>query len=152
MKINNVVRSNEAPNVKNCIWAKPIANGFVLYMLEGGMWKPLQVVDSKNTPLLADDTAFTPAAIKETINDILGVSIGDTNLSLAGLRDALNETRAGILALITANNLTGLTGDDASAFTEYDPDYIDVPWHDVGENPNAGTPTTGNDPIHSQVP
>lgn len=56
MKILQVALSNEAPNVKDALWLKPVDGGFVMYVLDGG-WKPLKMVNDGGTSALNDDKA-----------------------------------------------------------------------------------------------
>ena len=67
MKFYNVAVSKYAPNCKNCLWAKPVDNGFVMYMLDGGMWKPLQLVNPKGTPAIIDDVLMDSSYIAEAV-------------------------------------------------------------------------------------
>lgn len=56
MKKIDLYISNNAPSVKEGVaWLKPVEGGFVLYVLNGG-WKPLKLVDDKNTQSETDDT------------------------------------------------------------------------------------------------
>lgn len=56
MKKIDLYISNNAPSVKEgAAWLKPVEGGFVLYVLNGG-WKPLKLVDDKNTQSEGDDT------------------------------------------------------------------------------------------------
>lgn len=54
-KIDLYIGSN-APSVNNgAAWLRPVNGGFALYVLDNG-WKPLKLVDDKNTPSEGDDT------------------------------------------------------------------------------------------------
>ena len=56
MRQYRVVFSSVEPNVREAIWAKPVEGGFTLYLLEGGVWKPVLPVDDNETPQnTADD-------------------------------------------------------------------------------------------------
>lgn len=56
MKKIDLYISNNAPSVKKgAAWLKPVEGGVVLYVLNGG-WKPLKLVDDKNTQSEGDDT------------------------------------------------------------------------------------------------
>ena len=56
MKKVDLYISNSAPSVSNgAVWLKPVGGGFALYVLDNG-WKPLKLVDDKNTPSEGNDT------------------------------------------------------------------------------------------------
>ena len=56
MKKVDLYISNSAPSVNNgTAWLKPVNGGFALYVLDNG-WKPLKLVDDKNTPSEGDNT------------------------------------------------------------------------------------------------
>ena len=55
MKFLNVVLSNEAPNVRDAMWLKPVENGFTLYALYNGVWNPVKLVDDQGTADISDD-------------------------------------------------------------------------------------------------
>lgn len=70
MRLLKVAVSNEAPNLRDCMWAKPVAGGFFnLYLLDGGMWKPLELVNPGKLNTLNDDTVIPNASI---IYDAIG--------------------------------------------------------------------------------
>ena len=72
MKISKVVISNEAPPVRDAIWAKSVEGGFTLYMRGSNGWQPLKVVDDMDTTDLMDD-------LKATF--IQGVKVNNTKLT-----------------------------------------------------------------------
>ena len=45
------------------MWIKPIADGFLLYVLDGGCWKPLIPVDDGGTATPADDESLADSLI-----------------------------------------------------------------------------------------
>ena len=56
MKKIDLYIGSSAPSVnKGAAWLKPVAGGFVLYVLDNG-WKPLKLVDDKGTNSEEDDT------------------------------------------------------------------------------------------------
>lgn len=59
MKICKVAFSNEAPSMRDCLWAKPVSGGFVLYMLNSGTWVPMKIVSDGGTAIVSDDTYTT---------------------------------------------------------------------------------------------
>ena len=67
MKLLKVAVSNDAPGMRDCLWAKPAAEGFSLYLLDGGTWKPLELVNPGNLSTLADDTLISNHAIYEAV-------------------------------------------------------------------------------------
>jgi hypothetical protein len=69
MKILKVAVSNEAPNLKDCMWAKPFNDGFALYLLDGSIWKPLKLVSPKNLFTLADDAVINSDALYDAVGN-----------------------------------------------------------------------------------
>ena len=49
------VFSVTAPNTRDALWIKPIDGGFLMYVLDGGVWKPLVLADDNGTASEADD-------------------------------------------------------------------------------------------------
>ena len=73
MRLLKVAVSNEAPNLRDCMWAKPVAGGFFnLYLLDGGMWKPLELVNPGNLNTLNDDTVISNKDIYDAIGSYEG--------------------------------------------------------------------------------
>ena len=108
MKKVDLYIGSSAPSVNNgAAWLKPVNGGFALYILDGG-WKPLKLVDDKNTPSEGDDTventkveligsvqdeatANTINGAKAYANSVGAELIGDptdaaTNMTLYGLK------------------------------------------------------------------
>lgn len=54
------------PRNKGVIWAKPVEEGYVLYLFNNGRWAPLKLVDDNGTPSTEDDAAGSGGT--ETIN------------------------------------------------------------------------------------
>lgn len=66
MKKIDLYISNNVPAVSNgAAWLKPVNGGYALYVLDNG-WKPLKLVDDKNTPSVGDDT------VKNTKAELIG--------------------------------------------------------------------------------
>ena len=57
MQIKKIYFSTEAPACGDVIWAKPVEDGFALYLNSGGAWYPLKVVDDNSTSVTFDDKA-----------------------------------------------------------------------------------------------
>ena len=55
MKSSKIIIANEAPSVRDAIWAKPVDGGYALYLLENGTWKPIKTMDDNDTASLIDD-------------------------------------------------------------------------------------------------
>lgn len=56
MKVfDKIVFSPFEPPLTNAIWARPIGDGFAFYLFDG-KWKPLKVVDAKDTYSPSDDS------------------------------------------------------------------------------------------------
>ena len=53
MKIYQIAFSAEAPNVRDCIWAKPVGEGFSIFLLDGGTWRPLASTNGINDDVAA---------------------------------------------------------------------------------------------------
>ena len=70
MRLLKVAVSNDAPSVKDCLWAKPAAGAFSLYLLDGGVWKPLELVNPGNLSTTTDDTLISNEAIYEAIGTL----------------------------------------------------------------------------------
>ena len=147
--------SDVPPRYKDYMWLKPVNTGFVLYYLWNGAWKPLKIVDSSSTNQLTDDAVLDVGSLVSLLGSMVGTD-DDTKLSLVGIRDALNETRAAIRTLMTANNLTG--DQTASGLKEWDPDKKYFESNDNITNvhdhvtppliPSTGIPGTNDDLQH----
>lgn len=88
MKICKLAISNEAPSLRDAMWAKPISGGFALYLLDGGTWKPVKVMDDNSTPQTGDDTAIN---VKNKADKVSGA----TNGNLASLNSKGNLQDSG---------------------------------------------------------
>ena len=93
--------SNNAPNQRNVVWAKPVDGGFTLYLLDGGTWKPLKLVNDKNTEDEKDDT----------VQDLIG-SVQDKESA-----NTINGAKA--FAKDATQKIVGTKSDDASDMTLY---------------------------------
>ena len=48
------------------MWAKPVEGGFTLYLMDGGAWKPVKLVDDNSTiTTTADDKAKVDFKVKD---------------------------------------------------------------------------------------
>lgn len=89
MKKYDLVISKEAPSVKDAMWAKPTGtDGFTLYLLDGGRWKAVKVMDDKETSSLVDDVTV---AVENKADKVSSA----TNGHLAGLNASGNLTDSG---------------------------------------------------------
>lgn len=76
MKKIDLYIGSSAPLVNNgAAWLKPMNGGFALYVLDNG-WKPLKLVDDKNTPSEGDDTVEDAKA--ELIGSVQDEASADT--------------------------------------------------------------------------
>ena len=55
MKYNLIVSYN-APSCRDVLWAKPEKDGFNLYLLDNGAWKPLKAENIKNSEVVIDES------------------------------------------------------------------------------------------------
>ena len=55
MKYLKTILSPTAPNARDVLWLKPISDGFEAYIVDGGRWKPLVLVDDNGTASIGDD-------------------------------------------------------------------------------------------------
>ena len=73
----NINVSYDAPkHPKGSLWLKPVKDGFVLYWLNEGIWKPLKVVDEKNTASIIDDEPIDGSKIKIDDSSTSGTLLG----------------------------------------------------------------------------
>lgn len=104
-----LIFSNTEPNVRNCVWAKPVEGGFTLYMLQAGTMTPLKVVDDNGTEDAEDDVVQNlvgsvqdkksantingaKAYARELKKDIVGkISDTSTDLTLNGLKTYIDK-------------------------------------------------------------
>lgn len=100
MKLD-LIFSNNAPNQRNVVWAKPVDGGFALYLLDGGMWKPLKLVDDKGTEDEKDDT----------VQNLIG-SVQDKKSA-----NTINGAKA--FAKDATQKIIGTKSDEASDLTLY---------------------------------
>ena len=109
MKEYKLIFSSTEPNVRNCVWVKPVSGGFALYMLSNGVMSPLKVMDDNSTANIADDvvqnlvgsvqdgkTANTingAKAYAEDVKDTVTGTDADTSadLTLYGLKAYIDE-------------------------------------------------------------
>lgn len=95
MRIYKIAFGNEAPNIKDCIWARPLGDGFVLYLLENTVWKPLLTVDDNETPAVTSDDVVVKVknkadkVVAATANHLAALTSGgnikDSGKSIADL-------------------------------------------------------------------
>ena len=97
----DLVFSNNAPNQRNVVWAKLVDGGFALYLLDGGMWKPLKLVDDKGTEDEKDDT----------VQNLIG-SVQDKKSA-----NTINGAKA--FAKDATQKIIGTKSDEASDLTLY---------------------------------
>lgn len=55
MVISKVILSAIAPTNSTVLWAKPLKNGFALYIMFNGTWQPLKMMDGSDTISTLDD-------------------------------------------------------------------------------------------------
>lgn len=99
-KIDSFV-SNNAPNVKEGLWIKPVAGGVALYYLEGGKWNPLVLVDDQGTASDADGV----------VQDLIGTNNDNKN------KNTIYGAKA--YAKDQADTLKGSAEDDKDTMTLY---------------------------------
>lgn len=94
MRIIKVAVSKEPPRIKECLWAKPSENGFILYLQNNGAWIPLSIATSNGTLTTIDDIVYSMDAINTVIDskaDLLTVTgesgDGPNVLTLNGIRN-----------------------------------------------------------------
>ena len=114
MKEYKTIISNEAPSCKDALWIKPESDSFVLYLLDGGMWKPLKLVDDNATPILNDDKAKTNYKVTDitalTSKQCDSLNVGDQVIKKTGNQKHLytvtyKEEKQGLcLSYIDAEN------------------------------------------------
>lgn len=84
MVVYKIAFSNDAPTLRNVVWAKPVSGGFALFLLENGQWKPLQSESSED---------YTD----EKIAALLGKNTDDkTKMTLHGLKAYIDDAIASI--------------------------------------------------------
>lgn len=95
MLIRGIEYSATPPRVKGVLWAKPVTNGFVLYMPVGSLWKPLQIVNDNSTTTVSDDVA---KGVKNVENTLIG-SIEDekTADTINGAKAYAEDAVAGVI-------------------------------------------------------
>ena len=74
MRIYKTIISNNEPSQRDVIWAKPNESGFTFYLLDGGKWKPVKVVDDKGTVATKDDVVV---AVEDKVNKIKSPTQGN---------------------------------------------------------------------------
>lgn len=99
MKNCKIIISREAPSQKDILWAKPITGGFALYLLDGGVWKPIKMMDDKGTQSIIDDT------VQDLIGTAQDETTADTINGAKNYADAVGDTIVGT-ADDTADDVT----------------------------------------------
>ena len=93
MRFYKTVISNEAPNVKDALWIKPITGGFLINMLEKGGWRPLKL-DNGSGAAASYDAAGAADAVGV---EVTGTDTDDkTKLTLYGLKAYIQEVEGKI--------------------------------------------------------
>ena len=82
MRVYKTVISNNEPSQRDVIWVKPNDNGFTFYLLDGGKWKPIKLVDDKNTSTSDDDTVLIPITQVKINNTEITSSRGVVNIEI----------------------------------------------------------------------
>ena len=94
MLLNKIVISNEAPSIGGVLWAKPVEDGFTLYALINGGWKPFKLADSNSPASTKNTTEKLDKAnlVKAVKKAIVGRS-SDTkdDITLYGLKAYIND-------------------------------------------------------------
>ena len=101
MKKITPILSIQATNVRDALWLKPVENGFVLYALYNGKWKPLRLVDDKDTPSEEDDTVLV-TEVGEMVDVYEFSSYGDS----AGTQEWADGIVADTGKTIKSDNIT----------------------------------------------
>ena len=84
--IKNTYISPLQPTVREGIWLKPVDGGFVAYVIDGGLVKPLKLVNDNGTATTSDDSVAkydaygAAAAVLGTDTD------SSTDMTLYGLK------------------------------------------------------------------
>ena len=115
MKQCNCYISNDAPSVaSSALWLKPYGEGFTLYFLEGGRWKPLKIVDDQSTATPSDDREKKILTVTDitalTTKQCNGLNVGDQVIKKTGNQQHLytvtyKEEKQGLcLSYIDAEN------------------------------------------------
>ena len=55
--LEKTVISPTEPPQSDVVWAKPIGDGFALYLFDG-IWKPMKIVNTQGTPSTDDDIPY----------------------------------------------------------------------------------------------
>ncbi len=116
MQFLKSVISLQAPAVRDALWIKPVDGGFVLYVLSGGKWKPLKLVDDNATPATKDDKVKTTPKVtditKLTNKQCNALNVGDHVIKITGSQSHLytvtykDETGGGMcLTYMDAENV-----------------------------------------------
>ena len=115
MKNFKIVASHEAPSQKDVLWARPIGDSFVLYLLESGVWKPLKLADDNSTQSIVDDT------VQNLVGSVQDESTANT---INGAKTYADEA---------AEAVVGTADDTAADMTLYGlKAYIDAQLADLG--------------------
>lgn len=108
-----LIYSNNAPTIKNAVWAQPVEGGFILKKLKAGKWEPMKVVNelkNDNSEVIKNELVGSvqdkksantingaKAYAKDIKNSLIGTS-SDTSadLTLKGLKAYIDEKIAGL--------------------------------------------------------
>lgn len=135
MKILKLAVSNTAPNVRDCAWLKPVGDGFMLYALEGGTWKPLKVANDGGTPAIADDK---PATIL-TVTNISKLS--NKQCDALNVGDQVIKKTGNQMHLYTVTYKEDKQGLCLCYFDAENVETIPYDWNDTTKKWEVGTPT-----------
>ena len=114
MRKYEMILSTKEPQRKGCLWAKPSGNGFILYLLDGCVWKPLVTVDDKGTSSILDDVAESVSgkvdkAASTVANNFVMFSDNASTIVDSG-KKATDFEAAGTAATLIAQAVIGLAG------------------------------------------
>lgn len=142
MKFYRIALSTGAPAVKDAMWLKPVEGGFTLYVMEGGSWLPLKLVDDNATPTTtADDKAKINISVTDikalTTKQCNALNVGDQIIKKTGNQKHLytvtyKEEKQGLcLSYVDAENAETVAYD-------YDSGTKQWAWTDTTITPLAG--------------
>ena len=104
MRYYSVVISKDAPSVKDALWAQPVSGGFVLYLLDAGVWQPLKVVDDNDTAVLSDDSTVNVKnkadKVSSAVNGNLAALNSKGNLTDSGKKASDFEPAGSVAAAV----------------------------------------------------
>ena len=93
MIVAKIAISNNAPSIKDVIWAKPEQDGFMLYMLAGGKWLPLKMSGSDAKAVKYEEAG----AAEKVKNTVIGSKKDSKSvMTLYGLKAYIDDAIAGL--------------------------------------------------------